>query len=224
MKLATRALIGLLVISGLGLAAVFMTGKLRQTANTPALPPTLPLAPSATTSAPAQGDVSAKYGTFDFVDTREPISARVYLPLSMGQWAIENPWRDAATSLTKAPKVYVTAMFQSVASRNFNGILRVIDNLEGYDCAVVFSELDHLNGLKLVKYSDSSVAGVSGGKVYVFELQDAQGANVVGEKLLCDTHSAIEIFVTAPNDPIYTASLNEVLKMVTLRIPGMENE
>ena len=231
----------MLLISGLLFTAVFMaatfgifmksgsaqTAPPIQSQLTDLLAPTAMPSPASSTT-PKQGveaqPTQAKFGTFDFSDTVHSMSARVYLPLSVGHWAIENPWRDASKSLLKSPKLFATAMFQSVSTPEFNGFIRTIPDLGGVDCATAFATLDKANGMTILKYSDSNISGSADGKVYVFELEEKSSKYVIGEKILCNAKMAMSIFVAAPNDAKFTEPVNDILKNVTLRIPGLENE
>ncbi len=98
---------------------------------------------------------SNKLGFFDYADIEHGMRARVYLPESLGNWNVENPWRVAGKSLTKQLGLFVKVNFQSADHPKFYGLLRVVYDLQGYDCGVLFSKLAESDGLALEKYTDS---------------------------------------------------------------------
>jgi len=174
-------------------------------------------APKSAQTAPNQ---PAKLGYFDYADEAGGLKARVFLPESLGQWAVENPWRDADKSLLKEPKIFVKANFQSIATPSFYGLLRVSYDLQGYDCGGLFAKLAQLDGLSLVKYSDTTVGGIEKGKLYVFQYYQPQKHLVIGSKVLCDSKTAIELMVISPDDKKYGDAINTILKTVEMTIPG----
>src|SRR5438105_700550 len=58
-----------------------------------------------------ESEQNQKLGYFDYADEAHGIRARVYLPEALGEWAVENPWRDSTKSLTKEPQIFVKVNF-----------------------------------------------------------------------------------------------------------------
>ena len=175
---------------------------------------------SGATPSSTSGSTNSKLGYFDYADASGGIKAKIFLPESMGEWAVENPWRDSEKSLIKEPRVFVKANFQSIAVPAFYGLVRVVNDLQGYDCGTVFTKLSELDGLKLQKYSDTAFEGVKNGKLYVFEYSSMKKDLIVGSKALCDNKTGIEVLVIAPNDVKYKDPVNSILKTVELTIPA----
>lgn len=176
-----------------------------------------PPATAATSAAPS-GARNQKLGYFDYADPSHGMKARVLLPESLGAWAVENPWRDADKSLLKEPQVFVKANFQAERVPSFYGLVRVVYDLQGYDCGVVFTKLAALDGLALQRYSDTSVEGIRKGKLYVFEYSRNARNTMVGSKVLCDDKQGIETMVVAPNEAQYGDAVNTILKTVEMTI------
>lgn len=163
---------------------------------------------------------NGKLGYFDYVDASSGVRARIFLPESVGEWAVENPWRDSEKSLLKEPQVFVKANFQSIAVPAFYGLVRVVSDLQGYDCGTVFTKLSELDGLTLRKYSDTAFEGIKNGKLYVFEYSSVKKDLIVGSKALCDEKTGIEVLVIAPNEDKYKDPVNSILKTVEMTIPA----
>jgi hypothetical protein len=161
-----------------------------------------------------------KLGFFDFSDSSHAIKARVYLPDSLGKWAVENPWRKANESLIKAPQVFVKVNFQSMLHPQFYGLLRVSYDLDGYDCGVIFSKLGELNNLQIKRYTVTDVKGIDGGKLYVFEFRNKQDDRLIVSKVLCDAKTAIELLIVSPNDQQYSNAINSIVQNVEMSIPA----
>jgi hypothetical protein len=208
-------LIVLVTMVGLAGAVLTSSSSFRATAQEPkrAEPP------SALNRVPLQSSKN-KLGYFDYTDTAGGIKARVFLPESMGEWAVENPWRDSEKSLLKEPQVFVKANFQSVAVPAFYGLVRVVLDLKGYDCGTVFTKLSELDGLTLQKYSDTAFEGIKNGKLYVFEYSAAKNNLIIGSKALCDDKTGIEVIVIAPNEAKYKDPVNSILRDVEMTIPA----
>jgi len=178
----------------------------------------LPGAGASSTST-ASSKPTGKLGYFQYNDANSRISAKIFLPESMGEWAVENPWRNADKSLINDPQVFVVANFQNVSSPRFFGLIRVSYDLHGYDCGVVFKKLAELDGLSLEKYSETDVQGIKGGKVYV--LAYASKDRTATSKLVCDEKSAVELFVVAPSDGKFAEPMTTIVGSSELTIAAM---
>jgi hypothetical protein len=161
------------------------------------------------------------FGHFDFVDQAHDFRATVYLPESLGRWSVENPWRNATTSITQSPKVYVVAAFQATDIPQFRGLLRVAYDLQDADCGVVFSRLGQSDGLSLQKYTEADINGTDGGKLYIFDFYGKQENVAVTSKVICDKKSAMEILVIAPNVEKYLPATSQIIATVDLHIPAL---
>lgn len=173
-------------------------------------------------AAPADNNSTPDFSFFDFSEPDKAISARVYLPLSLGnKWAVENPWHDGNKSTTKKLGVFVKAAFENVDHPNLAGSLRVINDFAGYDCGTVIEKLAEADGYALVKFSDSKIDKILGGRLYTFSFFDKAHDRVMGSKVLCTTQMALQLIVAAPNEPMYGPVISGIMRAVELNIPAL---
>ncbi|WP_027556477.1 hypothetical protein [Bradyrhizobium sp. Cp5.3] len=161
------------------------------------------------------------FGYFDFANEARDFRARVYLPESLGRWSVENPWRNATSSITQTPKVYVVAAFQATDVPQFRGFLRVAYDLQDADCGVLFSRLGQSNGLSLQKYTVDDINGTDGGKLYIFDFYGKQENVAATSKVICDKKSAMELLIIAPNIDKYAPAAAQMISTVDLHIPAL---
>lgn len=203
----------ILLICGIFFATVFFENAI-QTKSASAQPTHSPA--GETTSESAE-----KLGFFDYQDATHDFKARVYLPESLGQWFVENPWRGADESLIPKPKLYVKANFQSKDVPKFHGLIRVVYDLDGTNCGVLFSRLGQSDGLSLEKYTASDIKGVDEGKLYLFDFYGKKDNLSVTSKVVCDKKSAMELMVIAPNEDQYLQAIATIIGTVDMHIPAI---
>ncbi len=160
------------------------------------------------------------FTSLTYNDSLTNISASVFLPDASGPWAVQEKYVGSDTSLLKTPQVFVESAFQNQQTKSFYGLIRVSENLQGYDCGAVFSQLSEADGLQLKAYVNANIEGVVGGKIYTFRYENKNQNIVATSKVLCDDKVAIEIFIVSPNDQKYADVIDNILRMAQMSIPG----
>jgi hypothetical protein len=162
---------------------------------------------------------TAKIESFEYNDPAHKMTARVQLPDSLGRWNVENPWREADKSLITQLGVFITVNFQSVDDPKVYGLVRTVFDLQGFDCATLFSKLDESDGLTVQAYSAADIEGAKGARLHVFQFARPQDNLIVVSKVVCDSKSALNVMVVAPNEPRYLDAIKTILGTAEMRIP-----
>jgi len=157
------------------------------------------------------------FSYFSYTDKNHGIKATIYLPEKGGPWTVQNPVRNASTTVVASPAVYVVAAFQNTTEKRFYGLVRVAPDLDGRDCRTVFEELSELDGLKITSQVTGKVSGTAA-QEDVLRFINPDGNLVVTSKLLCNENAGIELFVATPNDQKYVPVINDILQKVYLSI------
>lgn len=162
----------------------------------------------------------SSFTSFAYNDSLKSISVTVYLPDAAGPWAVQEKYVGSDTSLLKEPQVFVESAFQNRQTKSFYGLIRISENLQGYDCGEIFSKLSEADGLQLKSYVDGKLEGVRNGKVYLFRYENKSNNIVATSKVLCDEKVGVEILLISPNDAKFSGPIDEILRMVQISIPG----
>lgn len=163
-----------------------------------------------------------KLGEVDFTDQGTGLKAKVYLPLSLGRWGVENPWRDATTSIVvdaSQPQVYVKVFLQSSDHPQFYGLVRTIPDLKGTACTTFIKKVGAASGLELKQSLIRKVQNFPEDQILFSEFYDPKGNRVVESKILCNSKFGIELMIVSPDDPVYKNALNEMIADAVLTIP-----
>ena len=172
-----------------------------------------------TVAAPPQSETE-RFKRIQYSDDAGEIGAEILLPDNLGEWALENPYRKATTSLTDDPKIYTKVYFQNVKTRDFHGILRVVEDLNGHACADVFAPLEKFTGLQIEKYTSTEIPGNDVAHLYVLQLASVDGKLAGGSKIVCDNKKAIEFLVLMPISDEEGDVITTILKNVSLWVPN----